>query len=1177
MQDGEYQEATGTAATVLAPLVAVVGIGASPRSLQSLAALFANIPHPSDAAFIVISQSADPVAIETLLAATRVTDDGFARVAVDRDRLEPNRCYVAPTGMMVTLQDGHLRLSEPEQAAGHRGTVDTFLISLAETQREVAVAILLADLNDAGSIGLARLKECGGFALAEAKTDAGGTAPEGPAGLADEIVPLDDIAERLALHLKHLREINEISETAALMKDGESRLPAVATILRNHTGHDFHGYKPNTFLRRIQRRMHVIRAADIDGYLGRLRDDPDEVHALFQDLLIGVTRFFRDPPEFEVLQSEIIPDLLGARAGESLRVWVLGCATGEEAYSIAILLREQMARMEAPPYVQIFATDIDSRALSIARTGRYPRSIARDVSAERLQRWFVKEGGTYCVHKDLREMCIFSAHNVVKDAPFSRIDLISCRNLLIYLKGELQDRLMPLFHFALRPPGYLFLGPAENVTRHAKLFEAIDRRHRIFRRLATATRVLPEFPLTASPERRRFANDALPVRRASTNSLTRRAELVVERHAPAYVIVDSNYDVLNFSGRTGRFLEPSGGAASLNLLNLVHRDLRLDLRSALHKASVERRPIRIAPLPMGDSAEARRIGLTIEPLADDTHDPPSFIVLFHDHGPDQGALTEETAGGTAVVRDEHVQQLEGELRITKDRLQTTIEQLESTNEELKSSNEEYQSINEELQSANEELETSKEELQSVNEELHTVNGELAHRVTELAQTNSDLKNLLESTRIATLFLDNDLRVKSFTPSMSEVFNLMDSDLGRPIAHLASRVAYPDLSSDVRKVLRTLGTVERQIGAPDGARYLVRVLPYRSVDNFIAGTVLTFLDVTETSQAQAALHVAEERLRMANAAARIVPWELDIASGKFQFVELFETAFGISAPSDLPALLAMLHSEDRVQVAGAFESAETDEQPLGIEGRLLLSGRELWVRISGRRSADESLRGVFEDVDERHRATRRQSLLMAELQHRVKNILAVVLSVTNRTLGAASDLDDFRARFVDRIEALARTQALLANRGIDGIELSELVRDEVLPKATTEDQVEVEGPRVQLKGKAAEVFSLAVHELATNAAKYGALAKPDGRLEVRWRILLAGGGSWLSLEWRESGVPLDGIPARNGFGRTLIERGLPYDLEALTALEFTRSGVRCTVQLPVGTRVIPLEESTDPDG
>jgi two-component system CheB/CheR fusion protein len=1168
------QERGGASSMTKLNLAAVVGVGAAAPDFQSLVALLTTLPRTTGAAFVVVFESRDAIDTLALLKALDTNGGPPAMIAADGETLEADHVYVAPIGMTTSFDDGRLRVRIPEQQAGHRGTIDSFLISLAEQRAEAAVGIVLAGVTDAGSLGIAHLKTCGGLALAEEpqEPEPASHAPGGAAGMADMRLPLAEFPQQLATLIAHLREVDERLGAAAFLRDGESRLPMIATILRNRTGHDFHGYKANTFLRRIQRRMHVLRIGDLDTYVARLRSEPEETQNLFQDLLIGVTHFFRDPAEFDVLQQRVIPEMLKNKSsGDMLRVWVLGCATGEEAYSLAILLREAIGPLDSPPHVQIFATDIDARALSVARTGRYRQAIEKDVTPERLARWFVKEGSTYAIHKDLREMCIFSAHNVIKDAPFSRVDLVSCRNLLIYLNGDLQDRVIPLFHFSLRPGGHLFLGPSENVTRHARLFQPVDRKHRIFRRQETATRVLPEFPLSARSEALRALGEAsVPQRLAPSGSLGKRAERVVERYAPAYVITDEDLMVLNFSGRTGPYLDPSTGVANLNLMNLVHRDLRLDLRAALHRVATERKPMRVLPLRMGLDGEARRVGLTVEPLADNPQDPVHFVVLFHDYGLDPGSDPDDVARDPAVLRDEHVQRLEAELRVTKERLQATIEELESTNEELKSSNEEYQSINEEMQSANEELETSKEELQSVNEELQTVNGELAHRVGELARTNSDLKNLLESTQIATLFLDADFRVKNFTPSMSEVFHLIDSDIGRPIAHIASRVPYPDMADDLRRVLRTLSTIEREIGVPSGRRYLVRVLPYRSVDNFIAGAVLTFLDITETTRAQAALLAAEQRAHRATLAAHIATWEMDLATGDFRYSEGFDRAFSFPPPPTRAAMLDATHADDRAALAKAFDRAMQAGEMLDVEVRMLVAGGAAWVRLTGAR-ADGHVLGVLQDVDQRRRAEGQRELLMSELQHRVKNILAVVRSIAMRSVESADTLEDFNERFFGRIDALARTQGVLANRGAEGLTLHELIRDELTAITDQTAQVRVDGPPVLLRDKAAEALALAIHELVANAMKYGALSHQAGQLTVRWRAMNTGGADRLIFEWLEQGVQMPaGKPSRSGFGRRLIERGLPYDLDATTSLEFQSTGVRCQLELPLGPFVLMLD-------
>jgi two-component system, chemotaxis family, CheB/CheR fusion protein len=867
----------GSAPPAPAACVVIAGPG---RSLASIRRLFAALPTDSGAVFALALGKDAGVTAEQIAEALSGATSMPLKIGKEGEPLLADHIYVAAPTEAMAITQGQVGAVTPADHGA--GAVDTLLISAAEAYEEAAVVIVLDGLGGEGAAGVAATKRCGGLSIAE---ELGPEEPEDRAlsagGIADLRVPLERIPLELASYVNALKRTSTGHEPVEILQDDVGKqLARIAAVLRNVTGHDFHGYKHATFLRRIQRRMQVVQLEDIERYVERLRADPSEVQHLFQDLLIGVTQFFRDPQEFEVLEREVVPKIFEGRAPEDrVRVWVLGCATGEEAYSIGMVLREHMASLDYPPEVQIFATDIDARALAVARSGRYPDSIAKNITPERLARWFIKEGATYCVSKELREMCIFSPHNLIRDAPFSRIDLISCRNLLIYLNSELQDRVIPIFHFSLRPGAHLFLGPAENVTRHQKLFTPIDRKARVFRRLDTATRVMPDFPLGRRADRPESPSEPAwrptPVR-ALSGRIGQRIDQMAERYAPAYAVVDEHFDVLHFSGRTGRFLEPATGAANLNLLNLAHRDLRLDLRGALHRAGTERQRAEALNLRLTGSGEDRSINLIVEPIETGADEAPTFVVFFQDAGPAAAAPApnSDSAGGA----DEHVQRLELDLRVTRERLQTTIEELESTNEELKSSNEEYQSINEELQSANEELETSKEELQAVNEELQTVNGELAHRVGELASSNSDLKNLLESTQIATVFLDNDLRLRSFTPAASDVFHLIEADLGRPITHLAPRVTYPELQEDARKVLKTLGQVEREVvGLDDDRHYIVRVLPYRSVDNFIAGVVVTFLDISGTARAEAALRASERRFTEAQTQAGIGVWEWNLDS------------------------------------------------------------------------------------------------------------------------------------------------------------------------------------------------------------------------------------------------------------------------------------------------------------
>ena len=840
-------------------VVAVCASAANPRALLHLLRRLA--PQP-DMALVIVLQHREALDADGFIPALREAGHPLSPIEQDAP-LTAGRTYLPDPNLIVTIADGRFQVRPAEQVAGERGTIDSFLVALASDEDGRSIAVVLAGTGSDGTLGFKAVKEAGGLTLAEEteESESGELARSNhAAALADAVLPIDRLAERIKDGVRQVGAVG-ITPDGPDAADMSAAIASIAGVLRKRTGHDFHGYKPGTFLRRVQRRMQVVQVDDIAAYLDLLRQRPEEAGELFNDLLIGVTRFFRDEREFELIEREVIPKLFAGRTRmDRVRVWVIGCSTGEEAYSLGILLREHMATLDEAPQVQIFATDLDGRALAAARAARYAASIADDMTPERLARWFVKEGDTYCVVKELRETCIFSQHSIIKDAPFSRVDLISCRNLLIYLDTELQGQVIPLFHFALNPDGTLFLGNSESVSRHSNLFASIEIRSRVFRRLHSLDRVLPHFPLSvaSAPVERLPAASLRP--RAVEPSLVQRAERFAERYAPAHVIVDDGYNVLHFSARTGRYIDPVGGTATLNLLQLIHPDLRLDLRGALTRAAEEGQTVRLDDRRIGHNGQSLVVDLVVEPVKSASGAAQGYFVLFKDGhaapGPERIDAPRSSSEQQASIR-----QLEAELREARERLQAVAEEAETTGEELKASNEEYQSLNEELQSANEELQTSKEELQSLNEELTTVNGELSLRVQELGRSNSDLKNFLESTQIATIFLDNDLRVTNHTPAVAEIFHLVGTDAGRPIAHIKSRIAYEDLQADARRVLRTLAAVEREIGSADGTRYMVRVLPYRSVDNFIAGVVITFVDITARKRAETALRESEERFRL----------------------------------------------------------------------------------------------------------------------------------------------------------------------------------------------------------------------------------------------------------------------------------------------------------------------------
>ncbi|RXQ99887.1 PAS domain S-box protein [Pseudoxanthomonas composti] len=894
-----------------------------------------------------------------------------AQIPRDGARIVPGTWFLAPSQMVVSLEQDRFRLRLDQRTPGERGVIDTLLVSAAQAWGRFAACLMLGEIGDGdGALGVTTIKDFGGLTLATADPAqvASDPSPAESAALVDELLPAAAVGARLTAYLRHLFGNDAIAPESAVELQS---LNQIATILRSATGHDFHGYKRATFLRRVQRRMQVVQASQLEAYLEILRSRPEEAQRLFNDLLIGVTQFFRDQKEFDFLQKVIVPRMFeGKTAQDQIRVWVLGCSTGEEAYSIGILLREFAETLDAPPHLQIFASDIDGRALAMARVGRYPLGIAADIAPERLARWFVKEADTYRVVRELREMCIFSQHSIVKDPPFSKLDLVSCRNLLIYLDADLQSRVVPLFHFALKPRGYLFLGNSENVSRHARLFSPVERSYRVFHKIAFEGKIHSDFPLAAAlqapPATQPALRPAVP-----SHGLVRLGERIAERHAPAYAVIDEQFDVLHFSSQVGRFIHPNSGTPSLNLLNLAHRDLRLDLRSALDKASLEQRPVRLSAA-MAHGEVRTGVEIIVEPTADPQQSSRGYVVLFKELA--TAPTAPMPADEALATRDEHVRALEHELRVTRERLQAMIEELESTNEELKSSNEEYQSLNEELQSANEELETSKEELQSVNEEVTTVNGELGHRVQELAQANSDLKNLFESTQIATVFLDNELRVTNFTPAVTDILPLVEGDLHRPIAHLKCRLAYDELQDDVRRVIRTLASVEREVEDPATAeRYIVRVLPYRSVDNFIGGAVVTFTDITQVVQAQRALRDSETRLRTLVEGIPQLVWR-SLDQGSWTWSSPQWAAWTGQQPSESAGLgwLAAIHPEDRAATHAAWTAAN-ELGVLEVEHRIGNRQRQAyrWFHTRGLPVRDErgnvsEWLGTSTDIDELRR-------------------------------------------------------------------------------------------------------------------------------------------------------------------------------------------------------------------
>ena len=830
----------------------IAALGASAGGLEALEKFFQHMPADAGISFIVVQHLAPDhaTALPELLA--RRTDMPVEQ-ARDHTRVVPNRVYIIPPNATLTISKSVLRVTAPVEARGHRTPIDSLFKSLAEDRGENAVCIMLSGTGTDGTLGLKAIKEYGGMAMAQTLKSAKYDSIIRSAistGLVDHVLPVEQMPAKLLEYAEHVSSTN--GNANDIRDHIASHIGTIHSLLRRRVGHDFSQYKVNTIARRLGRRMKTLQIETVERYVRVLEEQPEEADRLFKDLLIGVTHFFRDPKAFETLARDVIPKLFeGKTTEDQVRACVVGCSTGEEAYSIAVLLAEQASTLKAPPTIKVFATDIDELGLEMARKGRYPDSIAEHVSPERLERFFNAQEHAYQVKRELRELCIFTNHSFIKDPPFARQDLISCRNVMIYLSSDLQQKIVPLFHYALRPGGYLFLSPSESASSHRDLFRTVDKQHRIFQRKETALRPVVKFPLA---EISRQSRQGASQPQTQEQSFSKQLEhIIVQRYRPACVAVREDGEAVYFSGGVARYLEQPAGVPSTNAITMAREGLRIPLRTALHKAITTHERVVQKQVPVQTEAGAPiRLDLTVEPIAE-FQAANLYMIVFEDVLPEKDSqhAAEHSFDSKA---EETIRYLEAELRAAQERSQAVLEELESSNEELKSANEEFQSTNEEL-------ETSKEEIQSFNEELETVNAELNRRVFELDSANGDLQNLNASTQIATIFLDTQLHIKSFTPAAAGVFHLVTSDIGRPITDLAAQFADESFSADIAETLSTLAPRERDVLGDHGKYYLMRVLPYRTVHNVIDGAVVTFTEITSLKQAQRdakeAKRIAEE--------------------------------------------------------------------------------------------------------------------------------------------------------------------------------------------------------------------------------------------------------------------------------------------------------------------------------
>ena len=1146
----------------------IVGIGASAGGIKALQGFFDALPGEPGAAFVVIVHL-DPQ-VRSQLASILATKTAMPVAQVDRSaKLVTNHVYVIAPDSRLVIADGTISACPFEEPRSRRAPIDLFFRSLAEHHTDgFAYAAILTGAGADGAIGVRAIKESGGIVLVQDPNEAEyGSMPRNAiaAGVADFVLPIRDLAKQL---VELLKDATVTSSDFAAEND-EDMIRRILAHLRVRIGHDFSLYKRATIARRIARRVQVTRKDSLAEYYSFLRENAEEAQSLFADFLISVTTFFRDLSAFDLLSQQVIPRLFeGKEAGGSIRVWVPGCASGEEAYSIGMLLLEESARRDMRPDLQIFGSDLDSGGLAAGREGRFPAAIEADIGEDRLRRFFQREGDHYRVRRELRDIVLFANHSMLRDPPFSRVDMISCRNFLIYLDRELQQQVCKTFHYALNPGGFLFLGASESADQPVGLFKPIDRDARIYRSTAHLGDKRPALPILLGPRQTYVGEPAIP-RALSVNPNVADAALhrqMLERIAPPSMLVDENFHAVHLSEHAGRFLQLSGGPISTEATEMVREELRFDLRAALHRAFDRGEPTLSMPLSVQFNGSKHRVYLQVKPVMHEG-DPARFaLVLFIEDEADPEipeANGRRRDGGSA---DDIVRQLQEELQLAHGRLRATREESEAANEELRAANEELQSINEEYRSTSEELETSKEELQSINEELQTVNNELKLKLESISRAHSDLQNLMAASDFGTLFLDTSLRIKRFTPRLTELFNVTASDEGRPITDFTHQLNYGGLADQARAVLKDLIPVEHEAESRHGGWYLVRIRPYRTDDDKIDGVVATFVDITERRRAEESLRnseaqLAQEMRLVELSRSPIFVWDFD--DGVVKWNRGSEELYGYSRKEAIGKRKEMLLQT--VVPGSSFENLRQSLLERGTwsgrvlhrtkDGQILTIESQLeFARMGDRRLVLESTR----DVTAQTKWEQRRQLLISELSHRVSNTLAVVQSMARQTLRTANSSEEFVELFEGRLQALSGAHALLVDARWKGTDLGDLARNQLAAYLGDDpSRLRLQGDPVILPPDFATPLGLVLHELATNAAKYGAFSVGTGQVTLSWAVAMEDGRRMFRVAWREFGGPPVLPPERNGFGGTLIERSLPG---ATVHREFAPAGVTCTFEI-----------------